>query len=89
MISLFAELGGLASFLFASSRILTQKVARNWFIGSLTESLFRVRNSLSLREQTMVRKVVRQETKALSRLKTLRSLNSKEFNNKSAQNGLV
>ena len=43
MVKLLSELGGLASILFGLSRILTQKVAKNWFIGELIEKLFRVR----------------------------------------------
>ena len=37
--------GGFASFLFGLSQILALKVAKNWFIGALTEKLFRVRDS--------------------------------------------
>ena len=64
MVKLFTELGGLASFLFGISRIMTQKVARNWFIGALTETLFRVRKSLSQKEQKFIKTVSRQNTSA-------------------------
>ena len=62
MVKLFTELGGLASFLFGISRILTKKVARNWFIGTLTEALFRVRKSLSHKEQKFIKIVSRQNS---------------------------
>ena len=47
MVKLLTELGGLASFLFGLSRIMTHKVAKNWFIGELIERLFRVRDRVS------------------------------------------
>ena len=47
MVKLLTELGGLASFLFGLSRIMTHKVAKNWFIGELIEKLFRVRVRVS------------------------------------------
>ena len=48
LVKLLTELGGIASFLFGASRLLTQKVSRNWFIGALTATLFRVRERLSI-----------------------------------------
>ena len=62
MVKLFTDLGGLASFLFGISSFLTQKVARNWFIGTLTKTLFRVRESLSHEEQNMMKTVTKQNT---------------------------
>ena len=59
MVKLFTELGGLASFLFGVSRLLTQKVARNWFIGALTEGLFRVRKSLSHQDEKFIKRISR------------------------------
>ena len=55
LVKLLTELGGIASFLFGASRLLTHKVSRNWFIGALTSTLFRVRERLSVKQNYMIK----------------------------------
>ena len=57
LVKLLTELGGIASFLFGVSRLLTHKVSRNWFIGALTSTLFRLRERLSVKQNVMMEKL--------------------------------
>ena len=51
LIQIAVEIGGLCSFIFAGLRIITRLVARIEFIGSMIESIFRVRTNLSREDQ--------------------------------------
>ena len=62
LVKLLTELGGIASFLFGASRLLTHKVSRNWFIGALTSTLFRVRERLSVKQNYMIKSLARSDS---------------------------
>ena len=76
LVKLAVEIGGLSSFLFGAARIITRKIAQNWFIGSMIESIFRVRTNRSRKDQTFISKVIKDK---LAPLKSKMTLNPKEF----------
>ena len=59
LITMFAEIGGFASFFYAFSRICTRKIAVNWFIGNLIENLFRVRKPNSEEDNKKLMKLAK------------------------------
>ena len=62
LIMMLSEIGGLASFCYAFSRVCTRKIARNWFIGTMIQQLFRVRSPNSSQSRRELRNLARQIT---------------------------
>ena len=61
MLELITEIGGLASFVYGISRILSREVARSWLIGSLSKELFRSKETKDSKLTKNELKIAREE----------------------------